>query len=308
MTKSHWAAWGDVNAFFGLMLDNLTVLVLLLGLLTLPGGFTPEFVLGLMVPGTALGVLFGDLVYTWLAVRLARGSGRADVTAMPLGLDTPSTFAVAPLVLIPALQQGQKDGLSHEHAMLFAWHVGAAVLLTVGIFKTVVAPMGNLIRRWVPSAALLGSLAAVALALIAMEPLLDVTAVPLAGFPALLVILVALVAHRALPGRFPGALAAVLVGLAVYYGCAGLGQVLGWPLVPPAEASWNASASLPPWPAAAWQWSSRKCRSWCRSPSPRSLVASTVPRAPPRPAMNTTPALSCSPRASLPSSPVWPAA
>ena len=67
--------------------------------------FSPDFVISHMVPGTAIGVLLGDLVYTWMAFRLARKTGNREVTAMPLGLDTPSTFGMAFLVLLPALQQ-----------------------------------------------------------------------------------------------------------------------------------------------------------------------------------------------------------
>src|SRR5207302_8480559 len=96
MKRYAWAAWGDVNAFFGLMLDNVAVMVLLVTLITgsTAEKFTPEFVLARMIPGTALGVLLGDLVYTWMAFRLARRTNKPDVTAMPLGLDTPSTFGI----------------------------------------------------------------------------------------------------------------------------------------------------------------------------------------------------------------------
>src|SRR5438067_1810059 len=98
-----WARRGDVNAFFGLMLDNVTVMLILFTTVTSADSaaeqaqsgvirFTPGFVLTRMIPGTAIGVLLGDLVYTWLAFRLARKTGRTDITAMPLGLDTPSTF------------------------------------------------------------------------------------------------------------------------------------------------------------------------------------------------------------------------
>jgi AGZA family xanthine/uracil permease-like MFS transporter len=232
-----WARPGDVNAFFGLALDNVAVLTLLFSLLTLapdPGRrFSPEFVLTHMVPGTALGVLVGDLAYTWMAFRLARRTGRTDVTAMPLGLDTPSTFGVAALVLLPTLGQQLDRGASHEDAMRHAWHVGALVLVLVGAFKAACAPLGNAVRRWVPRAGLLGSLAAIALALIAFLPLLmDVAAVPLVGLVSLTVVLVTLVAHRALPGRVPGALAAVLAGVAVYYLCRAVGQATGVSLVP----------------------------------------------------------------------------
>ena len=95
-SKYPWFCAGDLNAFFGLMLDNVTNLVLLTVLLDgfqhngVP--FPRAFIFSHMIPGTALGVMFGDLVYTWMARRLARRTGRTDVTAMPLGLDTPSTI------------------------------------------------------------------------------------------------------------------------------------------------------------------------------------------------------------------------
>ena len=110
-TRYAWARRGDINAFFGLILDNVAVMIFLLTLITSAnpasdGCFSRDFVFTQMIPGTALGVVAGDLVYTWLAFRLARRSGRSDVTAMPLGLDTPSTIAVAALILLPALKHG----------------------------------------------------------------------------------------------------------------------------------------------------------------------------------------------------------
>jgi adenine/guanine/hypoxanthine permease len=245
MKRYHWAARGDINAFFGLMLDNVAVMVILFGTVSGTASveqqqregqyrFTPNFVLTRMIPGTAIGVLLGDLVYTAMAFRLARRTGRTDVTAMPLGLDTPSTFGVALLVLLPALRQGHDMGLDHARAMDFAWHVGLVVLVLVGVFKIVCAPVGNAVRRLVPRAGLLGSLAAIALALIAFLPMLldGIAAVPLVGMLALAVILWTLVAHRELPGRFPGALAAVLLGVAVYQVSLWLGHRLDVPLVP----------------------------------------------------------------------------
>jgi AGZA family xanthine/uracil permease-like MFS transporter len=221
MRRYHWAGRGDVNAFFGLMLDNVAVMVILVTAVTprigTPEGakgpplFTPEFVLTRMIPGTAFGVLLGDLVYTAMAFRLARRTGRSDVTAMPLGLDTPSTFGVAFLVLRPALEKGSElFPQDHTQAMEFAWRVGLVVLVLVGVFKVVLSPLGNAVRRLVPRAGLLGSLAAIALALIAFLPLLaDIAVIPLVGLVALVIILLTLVAHRELPGKFPGALAAV---------------------------------------------------------------------------------------------------
>jgi adenine/guanine/hypoxanthine permease len=190
--------------------------------------------------------LLGDLAYTWMAFRLARRTNRPDVTAMPLGLDTPSTFAVGPLVLLPALSEGMtRYGLDHDQAMVFGWHVATMVLVLIGIFKSVVAPLGGKVRKWVPRAGLLGSLVGIALALIAFLPLSShIAAVPLVGMLSLTVVLVALVAHRALPGKVPGALAAVLLGVLVYWAGTYLAQATGWIIVPP-----HAAQSAAPWRA-----------------------------------------------------------
>ncbi len=256
MLRYKWARWGDVNAFFGLMLDNVAVMIVLVVLVTSANPvaehrFSREFVLTQMIPGTALGVVLGDLAYAWMAFRLARRTARSDVTAMPLGLDTPSTFAVGALVLLPALNDGMvRYGLDHRQAMVFGWHVGALVLFMVGAFKSLLAPLGGKIRRWVPRAGLLGSLAAIAIALIAFVPLwTHIAAVPVVGFLSLTVIFVALVARYPLPGRIPGALAAVLLGVLIYYLGDYLGRAWAWPIVPPVThhdtAAWRAPELLP---------------------------------------------------------------
>ena len=255
MTRHRWAAWGDINAFFGLMIDNVSVMLLLATTIAVStpaqaqaeAKFTTQFVMTRMIPGTALGVLLGDLVFTWMAIRLGRRAGRSNVTAMPLGLDTPSTFVVAFAILRPALKDGLDRNLSHADAMLYAWHVGLLVLVLIGIFKVFFAPVGNAVRRWVPRAGLLGSLAAIALALIAFLPLaMHIANVPVVGILALTVILVTLVAQRALPGKFPGALAAVLVGAGVYYACVHLDQSFNWSLVPPMPSPGETAGWQPP--------------------------------------------------------------
>ena len=90
------------------------------------------FVLTRMIPGTAVGVLVGDLIYTFMAFRLARRTGRTDVTAMPLGLDTPSTFGTVFLIIGPAFQEALSRGLDTESAARHAWFLGITMLLGVG--------------------------------------------------------------------------------------------------------------------------------------------------------------------------------
>lgn len=225
MNRYRWAQPGDVNAFFGLMLDNLANIVLTVGLLATVFGFPATFAMRYMVPGTALGVLFGDLVYTALAFRLAAKTRRNDITAMPLGLDTPSTFGMVFFVLGPAFLEAQQEGFSPEQAARQAWHIGIGCLVISGLFKLLCALGSGWIRRVLPRAGLLGSLAAIALVLISFLPLLDVMAIPLVGLVSLGIILTTLVAHLETPGRVPGALAALLVGGGIYFALVGTGLV-----------------------------------------------------------------------------------
>lgn len=218
-----WARPGDVNAFFGLMLDNVMNLVILAGILIYVFKFPPDVVYTRMFPGTALGVLFGDLVYTWMAFRLAAREGRDDVTAMPLGLDAPSTIGMALTVLGPAFVAA-KSRLPEHDAAIEAWHVGMACMVLIGVFKMVMAFLGPSIQRIVPQAGLLGSLAGVGIALMATLQLGDILAEPVVGMVSLTLIFYAVVARIRLPFNIPGVFASVAAGAAVYYalGAAGL--------------------------------------------------------------------------------------
>lgn len=221
--KYRWFTAGDLNGFFGLMVDNVAVMGFLAGILTAVG-FPAKLVFTKMFPGTALGVLFGDLVYTWMAFRLAKKTGRNDVTAMPLGLDTPSTIGIAVTVLLPAFFMFKESGLTPEQAATSAWHVGMASMVMIGLIKLVFSFTGNFCQRLVPQAGLLGSLAGIGLALIGLLPMLEILSRPVVGVLALGLILYSLVAGIRMPFRIPGVAAAVAAGGLCYYafGAAGL--------------------------------------------------------------------------------------
>jgi AGZA family xanthine/uracil permease-like MFS transporter len=216
-SRYRWAAWGDVNAFFGLMLDNVADLLLAVGLLVGVFGFPTKFALGYMVPGTAMGVLVGDLLFFWMAFRLARRTGSSTVTAMPLGLDTPSTFGMVFFVLGPAFLAAKSAGMDEMAAARATWHIGICAIFISGVFKLACATGSNWIRRVVPRAGLLGSLAAIALVLISFLPLIEILQYPIVGLAALAIILTTLIARVSLPGRVPGALGALLVSGAIYF-------------------------------------------------------------------------------------------
>lgn len=229
--RYRWAAPGDLNAFFGLMLDNVMNLVILAGILVYVFGFPGDVVYRRMFPGTALGVLFGDLVYTWMAFRLARREGRDDVTAMPLGLDAPSGIGMGFTVLGPAFLAAKATMPAHDAALL-AWKVGMACMVLIGVFKVGMAFVGARIQRAIPGAGLLGSLAGIGIALMGVLQLGDILAEPVVGMVSLGLIFYALIARLRVPFRVPGVLASVAAGAALYYGLGALG-LLQRPLVPP---------------------------------------------------------------------------
>jgi len=236
-----WAQAGDINSFFGLMLDNIAGLFLLVSLLNQAFGFPVEFALRYMVPGTAIGVLIGDLAFFLLALQLAKKTGSSTVTAMPLGLDTPSTFGMIFFVLGPAYAGGLAAGLDETAAAMRAWQIGICCIFVSGIFKLLCSFGSDWLRRSIPRAGLLGSLAAIALVIISFLPLLEILRYPLVGLIAMSIILTALVGRVPLPFRLPGAVGGLVVAGGIY----AIMHFTGL-LGPSEEPAFEASAGL--WP------------------------------------------------------------
>ena len=212
-----WATSGDVNAFFGLVLDNLAGLILALTLLSTVFQFPVNFAIRYMVPGTAIGVLVGDLLYFFLAFWVARRTNRSDVTAMPLGLDTPSLIGMVLFVLGPAFVAAKASGLDELAAATQAWHIGICAVVLTGMIKLVFAFGSNWIRQTFPRAGLLGSLAGIALVLIAFLQIPKIFEMPLVGLPAMIIIFISLIGRVRMPFGVPGALASVAVGCLIWY-------------------------------------------------------------------------------------------
>ncbi|TDR44929.1 AGZA family xanthine/uracil permease-like MFS transporter [Tahibacter aquaticus] len=242
---NRWFVPGDWNGFFGLVVDNLSILAFIAAALIGIFGFPADVVFQRMFPGTALGVLIGNLIYTALARRLAARSGRADVTAMPLGLDAPTSIGMALLVLGPAFVGYKAAGLDPHAGAIATWKLGMASLVVMGVLKFLLSFAGAWVTRVLPRAALLGSIAGVALVLMGFFPLIEALRVPVVGFVTLGLLLYVLVAKGRLPFRLPGVPLVFAFGTALYYalGFAGLGAP---GFVPPAAVQWHLAF---PWPS-----------------------------------------------------------
>ena len=231
---------GDLNGFLGLVVDNLSILGFLAAALIGIFHFPAELLFTRMLPGTAFGVLVGNAIYTWMA----RRQGRTDATAMPLGLDAPTTIGMALLVLGPAFVSFKQQGMDEAASAVATWQLGTAALIEMGLLKFVLSFFGAAVQRHVPRAGLLGSIAGIALVLMGFFPLVEVLRVPLVGLAGLGVVLYALIAKAPMPARIPGVLFAVMLATALYYTLGPLG-LLGSGFHAPAMPQWRFSL---PWP------------------------------------------------------------
>ena len=199
-----WWRKGDLDGFFGLFVDNLIQLILIVvlcsAILHMPG----EMVFGRILPGVAVSLLLGNVYYAFQARELVRRTGQASVTALPYGVNTVSLFAFILFVMKPVLDQ--------THDVELAWKVGLAACLGSGLIEFGGAFVAGWVKRITPRAAMLATLAGIAITFISMDFCFRIFADPLVGFIPLAFILIQYIGRVYLPKGVPAGLVAVLIG------------------------------------------------------------------------------------------------
>jgi AGZA family xanthine/uracil permease-like MFS transporter len=227
-----WWVRGDLDGFLGLGLDNLIQILLIVSLCRGVLGYPDALIFGVILPATGLSLVVGNIAYALQAHRLACAEGRDDRTALPYGVNTVSLFAFVFLVMLPVKLAALGQGLTAAEAVQLSWRAGLLACLGSGLIEAGGAFCAGALRRWLPRAALLSTLAGIALGYIGLGFLLRTYAAPLVGMAVLAVILVAYFGQVRLP--LPGGLLALLVGVALAW-ATGLLQVDG--------ASWQNNAA-----------------------------------------------------------------
>ncbi|MBN2801481.1 MAG: NCS2 family permease, partial [Deltaproteobacteria bacterium] len=203
---------GDIDGFFGLAVDNLIQFLVILALCTSVLGFDSSLVIGKILPGAALSIFAGNIFYALQAKKLGLLEKRDDVTALPYGINTVSLFAFVFLVMLPVKIAAASKGLSPQEASLAAWQTGLAACFLSGVIELAGSFAGDKIRALTPRAALLSTLAGIAISFISIDFAMRTFQVPLVALLPLGVILVTYFAKLRLPFNFPGGLAAVILG------------------------------------------------------------------------------------------------
>jgi len=208
-----WFVRGDLDGFFGLAVDNLIQFLLILSLSVSLCGLEAEFVLSRILPGAAVSLVVGNLFYAWQARRLARREGRSDVTALPFGINTISLFAFVLFVMAPTFQEwSARPGVTRDEAAAVAWQVGLVACLLSGIIEAAGGAIAGRVRRATPRAALLSTLAGIAIGFISMEFVLRTFQSPLVAMLPLGILLARYLGHARLPGGLPAGFLAVAAG------------------------------------------------------------------------------------------------
>lgn len=199
----------DLDGFFGLFTNNITNILVLAGALLYTVQMPPELVYGRILPAVGLGLMLCSVLYFLAGYRLAKKEGRDTVTAMPSGISVPHMFMMIYMIILPVkLSTGDP---------YLAWQAGIAWCLLEGIVETAGAFIGPWMRRILPRAAMLGSLAGASITVIMTNSAVQSFEAPYIALASFCVILLGFVAKKRMPFGLPAGLTAIL-----------LGTLLGW--------------------------------------------------------------------------------
>ncbi len=213
---------GDLDGFFGLMVDNLVQVLTIILLCMTVCGMPAELIFTRMLPGVAISLLIGNLFYGIQAHYVARRDRKPNTTALPYGINTPSVFAFALFVMGPVYRMNEA-GLGPEAAADLAWKAGLLACLVSGVIEFLGAFFAEKLRRVTPRAALLGVLAGVGIALIASDFAFRIYTKPMVGLLPLGILLLAYFGRFRFPFGLPGGLLVVVFGTGLAWGMTALG-------------------------------------------------------------------------------------
>jgi len=218
-----WIEKGDWDGFFGLGLNNLINFLLIISLSQSVLGFSTEMIATRVLPGMAMGLLFGNLFYAWQARSHAKRLGRDDVCALPYGINLLPIFFYTFYVMLPAQQIALSNGASDDEANHLAWIAGILACVGSGVIELIGSFFVPLIRRFAPRAALLSALGVIGIFFIAADYAFRAYEFPLIGLPTLFLTLYFYYGGDKVRFGIPGGLIVLSAGILIAWLCHGLG-------------------------------------------------------------------------------------
>jgi AGZA family xanthine/uracil permease-like MFS transporter len=207
--RLRWWVRGDLDGFFGLFSNSLANTLTAIFLISVVAKMPDEIVFGSIVPAVVLSLAFGNIYFALQAARLAKRERRGDVTAVPYGISVPHYFIVTFAILLPVLAT-TKDPMR-------AWSIAVAWCFVHAVVVAICAFIGPWLRKVTPRAAMLGTLAGVAITYIAANAAFQAFDVAWLAMVCFGILLFGWFAQVRFPFNLPAGLVAIIVG-----------TVLGW--------------------------------------------------------------------------------
>ena len=158
------------------------------------------------IPGVAVGLLFGNVYYGYMAGRLAHKEGRTDVTAQPYGINTTGAFITLGAINLTALfnqlyadknldkmfggpgKDPDPEGAGKDVADK-AFKLAVCANFLTGLVEMAGSVAGPFVRAHVPSPAMYSLMTGVGFVYLAFDPIIKISAEPMLCIVPLLVVL-----------------------------------------------------------------------------------------------------------------------
>ena len=203
---------GDIGGLTYMITNNIVNYIIIIATLQYSYGWPDEIIFGRVIPGLSIGLLCGGLYYAWMANRLSAKLGRADVTALPSGISTPAMFVILFGVIGPLHYSIDNPEIE--------WGAAMAACFIGGFVEFLGGFIGPWVKKHLPRAALLGTVAGIGFIWMATQGVFDVFGDPVVGLPVLAVAMLGLFAGYLFPKKISPFMVAIVGGI-VYAFCLG---------------------------------------------------------------------------------------
>ncbi len=203
---------GDIGGLSYSVTNNIVNYLIVIATLTGALGWPSDIVFGFVVPGMSIGLMLGCLYYAWMGYKLSKKEGRADVTALPSGVSTPAMFVILYGVVMPLSYALEDPKL--------AWSAAMAACFIGGFVEFLGGFIGPWMKKRIPRAALLGTVAGIGFIWMATQGVFDILGDPMVGLPVLFVAMVGVFGGYLFPKKIPPLVVAIVGGI-IYAFCLG---------------------------------------------------------------------------------------
>ncbi|MDR2575392.1 MAG: xanthine/uracil/vitamin C permease [Treponema sp.] len=195
---------GDVGGMAYLIANNIVNYIIVIA--TLKALEWPDsLIFYRVIPGMSIGLMLGCLYYAYMAHKLAKKEGHLNVTALPSGVSTPAMFVFLFGVITPM------------HYILedpeITWRASIAACFIGGFIEFVGGFIGPWLKRNLPRAAMLGTIAGIGFIWMATQGFFDVYGDPVLGLPILVLSIMGLFGGYLFPRKISPFVVAILGGI-----------------------------------------------------------------------------------------------